>query len=71
LQILGLLIGVFGPFLGIPKEWVTADDRTVIHFNEKTTLKVQVAGTDVKNIFAEKFVPHRRDLVLVGDTQVG
>ena len=40
-QILGLLIGVFGPLLGIPKEWVTADDRTLIHFNEKTTQKVQ------------------------------
>jgi hypothetical protein len=40
-QILGLLIGVFGPVLGIPKEWVTADDRTLIHFNEKTTQKVQ------------------------------
>jgi hypothetical protein len=33
---------VFGPILGIPKEWVTADDRTLIHFNEKTTEKVQV-----------------------------
>ena len=40
-QILGLLIGVFGPLLGIPKEWVTADERTMIHFNEKTTQKVQ------------------------------
>jgi len=40
-QILGLLIGVFGPMLGIPKEWVSVDDRTLIHFNEKTTQRVQ------------------------------
>jgi len=40
-QILGLLIGVFGPMLGIPKEWVSVDDRTLIYFNEMTTERVQ------------------------------